>query len=138
MTSLLSGQGFDRHLFAMKYVQEKKGRELDEFYTEENYAKLNHIILSTSTLSSPAVQIGGFCPVVPDGYGIGTLLVPCSSCKTFKYLQAPCVCVGYAINSDNLGVVVTTYPDRNGSDFVSAFQESAIQMRNILEGNFKH
>ena len=90
MTSL-SGQGFDRHLFAMKYVQEKKGRELDEFYTEENYAKLNHIILSTSTLSSPAVQIGGFCPVVPDGYGIGaqTLLVRCFS---FRRIFTPTLC----------------------------------------------
>jgi len=32
---------------------------------------LNHNILSTSTLSSPAIVLGGFGPVVRDGFGIG-------------------------------------------------------------------
>ena len=64
------GQGFDRHLFAMKYYAEKAGK-VPAFYSDPGYLKLNHIILSTSTLSSPAVVIGGFGPVTPNGYGVG-------------------------------------------------------------------
>ena len=55
----------------MKDLALKQNRKLHDFYSDASYQKMNHVILSTSTLSSPAVQIGGFCPVVPDGYGIG-------------------------------------------------------------------
>ena len=64
------GQGFDRHLFGLKHIAQQQG-ELPEFFHDPAYAKINHNILSTSTLSSPAVIIGGFAPVVPDGYGVG-------------------------------------------------------------------
>ena len=69
------GQGFDRHLFALRHLAEANGR-VPELYTDEAYKTLNHVILSTSTLSSPAVFIGGFGPVVPDGLGIGKFLDP--------------------------------------------------------------
>lgn len=42
-------------------------------FSDPNYAKINHIILSTSTVGSPAINIGGFAPVVRDGYGVGEL-----------------------------------------------------------------
>ena len=54
----------------MKHLAEKSGK-IPEFYRDPGYVKLNHIILSTSTLTSPAVVIGGFGPVTPDGYGVG-------------------------------------------------------------------
>ena len=73
MILFFPGQGFDRHLFAMKYLAEKSGN-VPEFYKEPGYIKLNHIILSTSTLTSPAVVIGGFGPVTPNGYGVGEYL----------------------------------------------------------------
>ena len=68
---LISGQGFDRHMFSMKAIAAARGGELPAVYTDPAYAQLNHVILSTSTLSSPALLIGGFAPVVPNGYGIG-------------------------------------------------------------------
>lgn len=68
---MLAGQGFDRHLFAMKHMLLERNGSLPDLYLDPAYAKLNHIILSTSTLSSPALVIGGFAPVVPNGYGIG-------------------------------------------------------------------
>lgn len=40
-------------------------------FSDPAYAKINHNILSTSTVASPAINIGGFAPVVPDGYGVG-------------------------------------------------------------------
>ena len=55
----------------MKDLALKQNKKLHDFYSDASYQKMNHVILSTSTPSSPAVQIGGFCPVVPDGYGIG-------------------------------------------------------------------
>ena len=45
--------------------------DLPRIYQDPSWALLNHNILSTSTLSSPFIEGGGFGPVVPDGYGIG-------------------------------------------------------------------
>ncbi|KAJ8975817.1 hypothetical protein NQ317_013748 [Molorchus minor] len=80
------GQGFDRHLFALKKFSEKNNM-LSNIFDDPDYANLNHIILSTSTLNSPAIFAGGFGPVVKDGLG-----------------------VAYAIKDDELGVLVTSYP----------------------------
>ena len=66
-----SGQGWDRHLFALKYLAEDLSIPMPELYTDPGYAKINHIILSTSTLSSPALNFGGFGAVTQDGYGVG-------------------------------------------------------------------
>lgn len=64
------GQGFDRHLFAMKYhAENRKKIQLPEFYKSEAYKFINHNVLSTSTLAYPNILTGGFAPVVPDGFG---------------------------------------------------------------------
>lgn len=65
------GQGFDRHLFVLKRISEKSGFVKPAIFQDPAFDILNHNILSTSTLSSPDVMVGGFGPVVPDGYGIG-------------------------------------------------------------------
>lgn len=64
------GQGFDRHLFILKNLAEQNDMQLGIFNDKE-YKMLNTSILSTSTLSSPAVLAGGFGPVVTNGLGIG-------------------------------------------------------------------
>lgn len=79
------GQGFDRHLFGLRKVAEKIGK-LPEIYQDPAYSFINHHILSTSTLSSDVVALGGFGPVVTDGLG-----------------------VGYSIYDDRLGAVVSYY-----------------------------
>lgn len=66
-----TGKGFDRHLFGLKTLVEEEGGRVPELFTDPAYQKLNHIILSTSTVSSPAILIGGFAPVTPDGFGVG-------------------------------------------------------------------
>jgi carnitine O-palmitoyltransferase 2 len=66
------GQGFDRHLFALKYhAVNRLGKKLPDFYASHAYKLINHNTLSTSTLAYPSIQNGGFAPVVPDGFGIG-------------------------------------------------------------------
>lgn len=42
-----------------------------ELFNDPAYSQINHSILSTSSLTSDYVWLGGFGPVVKDGYGIG-------------------------------------------------------------------
>lgn len=65
------GQGFDRHLFALRHMAKCHGHPIPDLYNDSSYGMINHNVLSTSTLSSPALLAGGFGPVVSDGYGIG-------------------------------------------------------------------
>nr|XP_023028617.1 carnitine O-palmitoyltransferase 2, mitochondrial-like [Leptinotarsa decemlineata] len=104
------GQGFDRHLFALKKFADKTNTFCNIF-DDPAYSMINHIILSTSTLNSPAIFAGGFGPVVRDGLG-----------------------VGYIIKEDELGVLVTSYsPYQNGLDFIDALQGSFEEITNLLE-----
>ena len=64
------GQGWDRHLFAIKRLCNGDDA-LPDIFTDKAYAKLNDIVLSTSTLPSSLVDNGGFGPTGPDCYGIG-------------------------------------------------------------------
>lgn len=66
-----SGQGFDRHLYGLRKLAEKSGESLPPLYQDEAYARINHNILSTSTLPSNLISFGGFAPVVRDGFGVG-------------------------------------------------------------------
>uniref|UniRef100_A0A1B0CL54 Choline/carnitine acyltransferase domain-containing protein n=2 Tax=Lutzomyia longipalpis TaxID=7200 RepID=A0A1B0CL54_LUTLO len=105
------GQGFDRHLFALKDIAKSQGMALPDLYNDPAYALINHNVLSTSTLSTPAIEVGGFGPVVPDGYGIG-----------------------YVIDAQRLGSIVTTYrAKRNGKEFVEALEKAAKEIRKILD-----
>uniref|UniRef100_A0AAV1TL97 Choline/carnitine acyltransferase domain-containing protein n=1 Tax=Peronospora matthiolae TaxID=2874970 RepID=A0AAV1TL97_9STRA len=65
------GQGFDRHLFALRAMAELQGMDVPELYKLPAHQTLNKIILSTSTLSSPALEGGSFGPVNDECYGIG-------------------------------------------------------------------
>lgn len=53
------GQGFDRHLFAMRYSAQKADNKLPDFYLDPSYRLINHNILSTSTLAHPTILTGG-------------------------------------------------------------------------------
>ncbi|XP_066453679.1 carnitine O-palmitoyltransferase 2, mitochondrial [Eleutherodactylus coqui] len=95
------GQGFDRHLFALRYLAAGKGMNVPDLFQDPAYARINHNVLSTSTLTSPAVQLGGFAPVVPDGFG-----------------------VGYGVHDDWIGCNVTAYPARDVKQFVQCVHQS--------------
>eukprot|EP00105_Crassostrea_gigas_P016944 XP_011434533.1 PREDICTED: carnitine O-palmitoyltransferase 2, mitochondrial-like [Crassostrea gigas] len=106
------GKGFDRHLFGLKTLVEEEGGRVPELFTDPAYQKLNHIILSTSTVSSPAILIGGFAPVTPDGFG-----------------------VGYSIEDSRIGFNVTSYPPaRNAPGFIECVTKSLDDMYEVLEG----
>uniref|UniRef100_A0A3B3UMF7 Carnitine palmitoyltransferase 2 n=1 Tax=Poecilia latipinna TaxID=48699 RepID=A0A3B3UMF7_9TELE len=104
-------QGFDRHLFALRYLANSKGQSLPSLYTDPAYGAINHNILSTSTLTSPAVSLGGFAPVVPDGFG-----------------------VGYGVHDNWIGCNVSAYPARNVHEFLQCVHKSLEDIFSVVEG----
>ena len=103
------GQGVDRHLFVLKRKAAEKGLPIPSIFTDEGYQIYSKIILSTSTLSSPALLAGGFGPVNLDCFGIG-----------------------YEINKEGARYSVSTYKE-NGGDFLNAIEESLIDIKNVLQ-----
>ncbi|KAH8288031.1 hypothetical protein KR018_002257 [Drosophila ironensis] len=96
------GQGFDRHLFALKNTAEKEGIPVPEFYASEAYKRINNNIISTSTLGSDALLAGSFGPVVKNGFGIG-----------------------YSIQNDFAGAIVTTYKNQaDGKVFIDSLESA--------------
>ena len=115
-TSLLfySGQGFDRHLYALEALARAEGLS-PPIFLDPSYSHICHIILYTSTLSSDAMLIAGFVMVTPDGYGIS-----------------------YNFYNDWLGVHVATYPTCDGEEFVANIKTALDNIYDILNGrNFK-
>ena len=115
MSFLHLGQGFDRHLFALRYLAENSGRNV-EFFDDEAYKNINNIILSTSTVFSENIQMGGFAPVTPSGFGIS-----------------------YIVHEDWMGCNTCSYPDSpNGGEFVELVKKSLLDIQAVLNGrNFK-
>lgn len=105
------GQGFDRHLFALRTAAERiRIIDMFELFNDPAYKRINHNIISTSTLSSSALLAGGFGPVVNDGYGIG-----------------------YNIQDGFLGCVVANYKNQtNGKEFVECLRETYDQLSDII------
>ena len=65
-----AGQGFDRHLFAMKCLAKSLDMSTPTIFEDPTYSFANHFILSTSHLYADNVCSGGYGPVVPDGFGL--------------------------------------------------------------------
>ncbi|XP_074858992.1 carnitine O-palmitoyltransferase 2, mitochondrial isoform X2 [Carettochelys insculpta] len=105
------GQGFDRHLFSLRYLAASKGIPVPDIYKDQAYIQLNHNILSTSTLSSPAVNTGGFAPVVLDGFG-----------------------VGYGVHDDWIGCITSSYTARNVHEFLRCVHKSLEDIFHVLQG----
>ncbi|KAG5336020.1 CPT2 palmitoyltransferase, partial [Acromyrmex heyeri] len=104
------GQGFDRHLFALRRISEKSDSTKPAIFQDFAYDALNHNILSTSTLSSPEIMVGGFGPVIPNGYGIG-----------------------YTIQDKHLGSTVTSYEgSHNASHYVQALKHAIESIHDVL------
>ncbi|PIK40111.1 putative carnitine O-palmitoyltransferase 2, mitochondrial [Apostichopus japonicus] len=103
------GQGWDRHLFALRTLAEQSGTK-PGIFSDPAYINICQIVLSTSSIFSPAVLAGGFAPVIPSGYGIG-----------------------YYPEEDTMMMGVTTYPESSsGSDFIECVRNSWDQIHEVL------
>eukprot|EP01059_Diplonema_ambulator_P022307 TRINITY_DN37597_c0_g1_i1.p1 TRINITY_DN37597_c0_g1~~TRINITY_DN37597_c0_g1_i1.p1 ORF type:complete len:663 (+),score=251.02 TRINITY_DN37597_c0_g1_i1:35-2023(+) len=105
----LSGQGTDRHLFALRKIAEKSGLGVPAIFTDKGYQVLNENIISTSTLYNECLCLGGFAPVHPEGLG-----------------------VGYCPTPNLLFLGVTSY-SRNCEEYTNAVLEACDQMKWLLE-----
>jgi carnitine O-palmitoyltransferase 2 len=104
------GQGFDRHLFALRLISDKEGIKADIF-TDPSYSQANHFVLSTSSLFGNYFSGGGFAPVVADGLGLG-----------------------YGYVDDSLGMLCSSYKGkRDGKAITKAFVESLDEIKHVLE-----
>ncbi|XP_039487171.1 carnitine O-palmitoyltransferase 2, mitochondrial [Drosophila santomea] len=96
------GQGFDRHLFALRHTAQNEGIPVHDLYETEAYKRINNNIISTSTLGSDALLAGSFGPVVKNGFGIG-----------------------YSIQNDFAGAIVTTYKNQaDGKVFIDSLESA--------------
>ncbi|EDW93877.1 carnitine O-palmitoyltransferase 2, mitochondrial [Drosophila yakuba] len=96
------GQGFDRHLFALRHTAQNEGIPVPDLYETEAYKRINNNIISTSTLGSDALLAGSFGPVVKNGFGIG-----------------------YSIQNDFAGAIVTTYKNQaDGKVFIDSLESA--------------
>ncbi|XP_003216432.2 carnitine O-palmitoyltransferase 2, mitochondrial isoform X1 [Anolis carolinensis] len=105
------GQGFDRHLFALKYLVQRRGGRIPDIYNDPAYKNINHIIVSTSTLSSAAVHYGGFGPVVPDGFG-----------------------VGYNVFDNWIGCIISSYLGEDLEKLLKCLDHTLTDIFDVLEG----
>lgn len=73
-----SGQGIDRHLYALlKSWEENKSagdKRCPSIFQDQGWTQLNETILSTSNCGNPALRLFGFGPVVQNGFGIGYII----------------------------------------------------------------
>lgn len=124
------GQGFDRHLFAMRIIAERnvkaktlpdgqevppKQEELNQvlpaLYKDKSYIDCNKYVLSTSSLYGEYFSGGGFGPVVEDGFGLG-----------------------YGYVEDRLGMLCSSYKGkRDGKKMAEAFINSLDMIKTVLE-----
>lgn len=69
------GEGFDRHLMALRHVAQINGDKAAlAFFEDDLFAKTNSAVLSTSEFSKPWLRYYTFGPVNHNGYGLGYVI----------------------------------------------------------------
>lgn len=109
----LGSNGVERYFFALKNMYSQFSKELNlkeepAFFNDEGYQKLTYSFLSTSRIESKNFDLGGFGPVVLDGYGFW-----------------------YNLLEDQINMNLITRNSENGED-VKSFGENIIKSLNDL------
>jgi len=74
--NVLEGQGFDRHLFALRQTAEETSLDSVHIFDDPAWDAHFSNVLSTSTVSSALSDQAIFGPVHPDGFGVAYHLEP--------------------------------------------------------------
>ena len=100
------GNGWDRHLFALRKLSLQNGEAESLFFQDETNKTLSNIILSTSTLGNiPQLSAGGFNPVGED-----------------------CFAIGYGVEQESVSWMVSSH-FRGSNELCDAIEQSAIDFR---------
>ncbi|KAJ1363183.1 hypothetical protein KIN20_022990 [Parelaphostrongylus tenuis] len=104
------GQGFDRHMLGLKITANRLGKPTPLLFEDPGFLRMEHFVLSTSTLSTNTIILGGFGPVVEDGLGIG-----------------------YNVSSSRMGAVISSHKKhRDSKEFAEALVKSLDILRDII------
>lgn len=101
-------QGVDRHLYGLK-KEIRENEDVPAIFTDPNFAKSGHWLLSTSQLTSKFLDGWGYGEVVPDGYGLS-----------------------YAIHDGKLCWGITTL-NGDGKEMANALHESATELKAMMD-----
>lgn len=66
----LRGQGFDRHLYALKCLAQEEGLSLSLF-EDPAYSQINRYLLYANTFNAKCFSYGAFGPYSSDGFAVG-------------------------------------------------------------------
>eukprot|EP00760_Papus_ankaliazontas_P010731 PhM_4_TR14425/c0_g1_i1/m.24278/K00624/E2.3.1.7; carnitine O-acetyltransferase len=69
-----AAMGVDRHLLGLRLICQENSIELPDIFTDPSFTRSSKWRLSTSHCGSNSLQLFGFGPVVPDGYGVGYMI----------------------------------------------------------------
>jgi carnitine O-acetyltransferase len=111
-----NGMGVNGHLMALLKIYENFGEgmgiaSMPEIFTDTGYKRLTHSTICTSTTSPHGLALGGWGPVVEDGFGI-------------RYVK----------DREEIRFNITSrrYMEENLDKLVSYIQESLMEMAKIL------
>merc|ERR1712157_492584 len=95
---------------AEQEIGKSGGGSIPTVFEDGAYRTLSTIVLSTSTLGSPALESGGFGPVCDECYGIG-----------------------YSISNDDMRFTIMSYKHRDGQRFTDCLESCLRDMVRALK-----
>ena len=104
------GQGFDRHLFALRCLSRKLEMNTPPIFQDPSYKFAYDFSLSTSHLYGQHLIGGGYGPVIADGFGLA-----------------------YGFSDDGMNLNCTAFDGQSSDAFAQAFLESLTELNNVLE-----
>ncbi|XP_036609299.1 carnitine O-palmitoyltransferase 2, mitochondrial-like isoform X2 [Trichosurus vulpecula] len=105
------GQGFDRHLLALRILADTKKGCLPNIFFDSAYSQLNHSFIFSRHLFNPTLNFGASMPIVPDGFGIT-----------------------YFVQDNSITFNISSCSDYNLQDFIQILKTSLEKIVVILKG----
>ncbi|XP_068948848.1 carnitine O-palmitoyltransferase 2, mitochondrial-like [Petaurus breviceps papuanus] len=105
------GQGFDRHLLALRILADTKRGCLPNIFYDSAYSQLNHSFIFSRHLFNPMLNFGASMPIVPDGFAIT-----------------------YLVQDDSITFNITSCSKYNLQDFIQSLKTSLEKIVVVLKG----
>ncbi|XP_043856655.1 carnitine O-palmitoyltransferase 2, mitochondrial-like [Dromiciops gliroides] len=105
------GQGFDRHLLALRILADTKKGCLPDIFSDSAYSQMNHSFIFSRHLFNPTLNFGASMPIVPDGLGIA-----------------------YSVQDDSITFNITSCSNCDIQDFIQILKTSLEKIVDVLKG----